>query len=164
MGNFSAASEDILSMLRVRGQSLATAESITGGLLGGALTEIPGASDVFLGGVIAYDERIKVEHLDVPHQLIHERGVVSKEVALAMARGVRASFASDWAISTTGVAGPGASGAVPAGTVWIAIVGPVSNGAVAEMCEQLALAGDRQAVRSATIARALAAFTRILSA
>lgn len=150
--------EEILSLLRDKGESVSTAESITGGLLGATFTEIPGASEVFLGGIIAYRAASKSALLQVEPALIHECGAVSGEVARAMAKGALVAFGSTWALATTGVAGPGASQGVAPGTVWISIArvgGPV-------IAHQLALTGDRQAVRSATITCAFEAFTRIL--
>ena len=152
---------EILTTLRSANQTLATAESITGGLLSGALTDVPGSSDVFLGGVIAYSPVIKSKLLGVDSALIRAHGVVSKEVSLAMAAGACSRLGSDWAIATTGVAGPGESDGVAAGTVWIAIVGQ-SGGRITEFTERLSLAGNRQEVRVSTIARAFDAFTRIL--
>ena len=152
---------EILSTLRSANQTLATAESITGGLLSGALTDVPGSSDVFLGGVIAYSPAIQSTLLGVDGALIRAHGVVSKEVSLAMAVGACSRLGSDWAIATTGVAGPGESDGVAAGTVWIAIVGQ-SGGRITEFTERLSLAGNRQEVRVSTIARAFDAFTRIL--
>lgn len=150
---------EILALLRARRESLSVAESLTGGLLGGALTQVPGSSDVFLGGVVAYNARIKSELLDIPAELIADRGVVSREVAVAMASAVARRMGSDWAIATTGVAGPGASEGVAAGTVWIAIAGPAPGLPLSQL---LTLHGGRQEIRIATIARALEAFTRIL--
>lgn len=158
MREFYNESARILETLRSHSQTLATAESLSGGLLGATLTQVPGSSDVYLGGVIAYDVKIKRELLSVAPELITQHGVVSSAVALAMAVGVRARTGSDWSISTTGVAGPGPSGGVPAGRVWIAISGPNSL----SFSEGLSLSGDRDQVRMETIARALAAFTRIL--
>lgn len=149
-----------LEILRERKQTLATAESITGGLLGGAITEIPGSSDVFIGGIVAYNEQTKSQLLGVDATLFAAHGVVSREVALAMAKGARERLGSTWALSTTGVAGPGPSNGVPAGLVWIAITGPYAESAI--FAEELHLLGDRQEVRAATIARAFDAFTRIL--
>lgn len=150
--------QEILNTLRSSNQTLATAESITGGLLSGALTDVPGSSDVFLGGVIAYRSSIKSALLGVEDALISAHGVVSKEVSVAMATGAMRALGSDWAIATTGVAGPGSSEGVAAGTVWIAIV---SRGG-APFAEQLHLSGNRQEVRVGTIARAFESFTRIL--
>jgi nicotinamide-nucleotide amidase len=154
---FEVASE-ILANLRSAHQTLATAESLTGGLLSGALTDVPGSSDVFLGGIIAYSPAMKSALLHVDPNLIDAHGVVSAEVAIAMASGAIGVLGSDWAISTTGVAGPGPSDGVAAGTVWIAIAGP----GMAPQAEAFHLEGNRQEVRVRTIARAFDSFTRIL--
>ncbi len=108
--------------LRALHATLATAESCTGGGIAAAITAIPGASEYFRGGVVAYDEDIKSGVLGVPKQLIKERGVVSREVAEAMAEGARRVLGTDFAVSTTGVAGPsGGTPESPVGTIWIAV-------------------------------------------
>ncbi len=112
----------VLSQLGQHAHTIAVAESCTGGLLGGRLTAVPGSSAYVLGGVIAYANRIKVEQLGVPTELIAEHGAVSDPVARAMATGVRTRFASDVGIGVTGIAGPGGGSAEkPVGTVWIAV-------------------------------------------
>jgi nicotinamide-nucleotide amidase len=111
----------VLDTARAQGVRVAVAESCTGGLLGGRLTEIPGSSDVFVGGVIAYDNAVKVEALGVPPDLLSEHGAVSEPVAQAMALGAAERFAVEAAVSVTGIAGPGGgSEQKPVGTVWIA--------------------------------------------
>ena len=152
-----SATSDIIAILRASHQTFCVAESVTGGGLGESITAIAGASDVFLGGVIAYSAAAKQEILRVPVELIVEHGVVSEEVAIAMAQGAQSVFAATWALSTTGVAGPGPSAGVGAGTVWLAIRGPINQSA------RLDLQGDRQEVRNVAVSRALAAFARILS-
>jgi len=147
---------DILEILRTRKESISVAESLTGGGLAQALSSLPGSSEIFRGSVTAYQAKIKSEVLRVPAQLISEMGVVSEEVAISMATGVRDLMNSTWAISTTGVAGPGPTDGVPAGTVWVAIEGPISQ------TLQLELSGTREIVRNATIAGAIVAFARIL--
>ena len=115
----------VLSACRERGLHLAVAESCTGGMLGERLTAIPGASDVFLGGVIAYDNDVKLNLLDVAESTLRESGAVSEPVALAMARGARGQTRADIGIAITGIAGPdGGSAEKPVGTVWLAVVGP----------------------------------------
>lgn len=147
----------IIDELRRRRESLAVAESLTGGGLGAAITSIPGSSDVFLGGVIAYQLSVKRQLLKVPDSLIKEFGVVSEEVAVAMADGLRELFGTTWAIATTGVAGPGPSDGVAAGTVWIAIRGPINQST------ELAIQGEREVVRNASVSSAITAFARILA-
>jgi nicotinamide-nucleotide amidase len=150
--------EDALAVLREKGETLSTAESLTAGSLSSAITSIPGSSDVFLGGITAYQSSIKSSHLGVSEELITKHTVFSEEVAIAMAQGALKSFGSTWAISTTGVAGPGPSDGVAAGTVWVAIEGPVTQAI------ELSLSGERDSVRNATTASAMAAFARILRA
>lgn len=107
---------------RANKRTLALAESCTGGLVAQMLTAEPGASDVFVGGVVAYADRVKTELLGVPAALIEKHGAVSKEVALAMADGARTRLNADVAIAITGIAGPGgATGAKPVGLVFIAV-------------------------------------------
>ena len=114
----------VLDRLRQRGQSVAVAESCTGGGLGAALAAVPGASDVFLGGVIAYANRVKQQVLGVPEALLETHGAVSDPVAEAMAEGARRLTGADWGLAITGVAGPGGgSEQKPVGLVHIAVAG-----------------------------------------
>jgi len=147
---------DVLEILTQRGETICVAESLTGGGLAQALSSLPGSSQIFRGSVTAYQVEIKNSVLKVPLELISEMGVVSEEVAISMAAGVKDLLGSTWSISTTGVAGPGPVDGVPAGTVWVAIEGPISQ------TLQLELSGTREIVRNATIAGAIAAFARIL--
>jgi nicotinamide-nucleotide amidase len=111
----------VLERARAGAVRLAVAESCTGGLIGTRLTEIPGSSDVFIGGVIAYDNRVKVEHLDVPESLLAEHGAVSEQVASRMAEGAARRFDVPAALAVTGIAGPGGGTPTkPVGTVWLA--------------------------------------------
>jgi nicotinamide-nucleotide amidase len=115
----------VLERLRQRGETLAVAESCTGGGLGAAITAVPGASEVFLGGVIAYANAVKQELLAVPADRLASHGAVSDPVAEAMAEGVRRRIGSTWALAVTGVAGPGGGTAQkPVGLVHIALAGP----------------------------------------
>jgi nicotinamide-nucleotide amidase len=108
---------------RVPIRTVATAESCTGGLLSAAITSVAGSSLIFLGGVVAYSNQVKVESLSVPTRLIEAHGAVSPEVAEAMALGVRTRFASSFGVATTGVAGPGSSESKPAGLIYVALAG-----------------------------------------
>ena len=147
----------IINDLRRRGETLAVAESLTGGGLGAEITSVAGSSDVFLGGVIAYQLSVKTGLLKVPGSLIEEFGVVSEEVAVAMADGLVHLLGAPWSIATTGVAGPGPSDGVPAGTVWIAIRGPVNQST------ELEIQGEREVVRNASVSSAITTFARILA-
>ena len=117
--------EVVLQQLRLRGQTVAVAESCTGGGLGAALAAVPGASDVFLGGVIAYANGVKQGLLGVPAELLLAHGAVSDPVAQSMAEGARRVTGADWGLAITGVAGPGGgSDEKPVGLVHLAIAGP----------------------------------------
>jgi nicotinamide-nucleotide amidase len=150
--------QSIIEILTSRGQTLAVAESLTGGGLGFALTQVPGASAVFLGGIISYTTEVKVRELSVGQSIIDQYKVVSEEVAIEMAEGAKSKFATTWAISTTGVAGPGDYQGVREGTVWIAIRGPINQTLT------LTLDGGRDGVRQGAISSAIGTFARILSA
>ena len=147
----------IITALRQRGETLSTAESITAGLISSTLVRIPGASDVFKGGITAYSDDVKVNQLKVDPKLIEKYSVISEHVADAMAQGALETFRTTWAIATTGVAGPGPVGAHAPGTVWLSIRGPVNQ------TTALALSGERESVRNAATSSAIAAFTRILN-
>lgn len=138
--------------------TLAVAESCTGGLLGGRITEVPGASQVFLGGIIAYADDVKVGQLGVEAVLFGDgHGAVSAAVATAMAHGVRAKFASKVAIAVTGIAGPsGATAHKPVGTVWLAALGP---GDLVNV-HRIHADGDRAAVRETAVQEAVALLLR----
>lgn len=115
----------VAELLQMKRRTLATAESLTGGLLAARLVRVPGISAWFKGGVVAYDPALKVEMLGVPQALIQRHGVVSSEVAAAMAIGCRERLGTDLAVSTTGVAGPdGGTPETPVGTVWVGIAWP----------------------------------------
>ena len=140
-----------------RGATLATAESLTAGLVCARLADVPGASGALRGGVVAYATALKHELLDVPADLLQREGPVHPDVALAMAAGVRRRLGATVGVSTTGVAGPGPADGSPAGTAYAAVVG-VGTPRV----EALHLPGDRPAVRAATARAALSLLAEVL--
>ncbi len=130
-------------MLRDARQTVSTAESCTGGLLGKILTDVAGSSDYYVGGVISYSNRLKTALLGVSEQMLAEHGAVSDEVAVALAQGARERLQSDWGISITGIAGPGGGTATkPVGLVCIGLAGP----GVAEVQRQI-WPGTREIIR-----------------
>ena len=141
--------ELVLSLLRARGLTLATAESCTGGLVAVRLTDVPGSSDVFLGSVVAYANEVKAGELGVPNGVLEQHGAVSAETAAAMAHGARGRLHADVAVSVTGVAGPeGGTPEKPVGLVHLHVVGPSGERAL-----RLDLPGDRETIRTrATVA------------
>jgi nicotinamide-nucleotide amidase len=147
----------VVKKLTKKKATISVAESITGGALAAAITDIAGSSKVFVGGVIAYDDEIKISQLKVDKKSIKKFTAVSEEVAKEMAVGARKKFNTDYAIATTGVAGPGKAYGQKAGTVWIAIASQKEVFAIA-----LSLSGSRDLIRHATIESALASFERIL--
>lgn len=147
--------ERIVAELALRGQRVAVAESLTGGLLTAALVDVPGASAVVTGGVVAYATELKATLLGVDADLLAERGAVDADVAVQMARGARERLAldgrpADHALATTGVAGPDPQDGHPAGTVWIAL-----SSDTGDEVRSLLVVGDRAAVRDATVEAAL---------
>ena len=138
-----------------RGLTVAVAESLTGGLLAAELISVPGASAVVVGGVVAYQTPLKASLLGVPTALLAARGAVDPDVAVAMAEGVRRALAvegrgADIGLATTGVAGPGPQDGHAPGTVYVAL----SAGGGTRVT-RLALQGDREAIRSATVSESL---------
>jgi nicotinamide-nucleotide amidase len=140
----------IVGLLTRRRQTVAVAESLTGGLLGAAITTVPGASAVFRGGVIAYATDVKAALLGVSAALLAERGAVDPDVAGAMAAGVRERLGAAIGAATTGVAGPDAADGRPPGTVHIAV--STAGGTVVQT---LALSGGRDVIRRDTVERSL---------
>jgi nicotinamide-nucleotide amidase len=155
-----AVEELVLDLLRERGLTLATAESCTGGMVGARLTEVAGASDVYLGGIVAYANEVKERVLGVPAEVLEAHGAVSAETAAAMAAGARDVLGADVGASVTGVAGPGGgSPAKPVGLVYLHVETPdASRGARFE------LPGDRARVRGRAAAFVLHELRRVLSA
>jgi nicotinamide-nucleotide amidase len=137
--------------LMLRGQTVATAESMTGGSLAEAISAAPGASSTFLGGVVSYATEVKQQLLGVAKETVESEGVVSAACAAEMATGVRRLLGTDYAVSTTGVAGPTEQEGKPVGLVFVGVAGP--DGVVT--CE-LNLDGDRADIRAETTARAMA--------
>jgi nicotinamide-nucleotide amidase len=138
----------VLAACRQRKLTIAVGESCTGGVLGARLTAVPGSSDVFLGGVIAYDNHVKESLLDVPGAEIRAEGSVSEPVARALALGARTRIGAGIGIGVTGVAGPGGGTPdKPVGTVWIAVAGPDAGAAVAVQTRRAMLSGDRGEIR-----------------
>jgi nicotinamide-nucleotide amidase len=130
--------------------TLSVAESCTGGLLGARLTAIPGSSDVFIGGVMSYDNSVKRKWLGVSDSDLENHGAVSEEVAVTMAKSVREGMKTDIGISVTGVAGPGGgTAAKPVGMVWLALDG------IADQTRCLRLFGTRDEVRQRAVQAAL---------
>jgi PncC family amidohydrolase len=142
--------------LRQQGRSLAVAESCTGGLLGAALTDVPGSSTYFLGGVISYADRVKVEVLHVPEATLRRYGAVSEQTAAAMATGVRKLLHADIGVSITGVAGPDAEGSKPVGLTFIGIGASGESVAV----QRFQWTGDRWDNRRRTVIAALELLVR----
>ncbi len=146
-------------LLLGRGLTAAVAESSTGGLLGDLLTDIPGVSACFRGGVIAYDDRVKARLLGVQQQTLAAHGAVSAAVAAEMAEGVRRSLAADFGIAITGIAGPGGGTAErPVGLTFVAVAGPVGGPDV----ERAVFPGGRRQVKEAAVALAGAMLLRRL--
>jgi nicotinamide-nucleotide amidase len=149
----------VLEQLRRRRARLAVAESCTGGLLGGRITAVPGASDVFVGGVIAYDDAVKTAALSVPGELVRTHGAVSEAVVLAMALGAQQRFAAEAALAITGIAGPtGGTPEKPVGTVWLS----ARYGAEARALTRV-FPGDRNEIRARSAQAALDLLRRLLA-
>ncbi|MEU4213511.1 nicotinamide-nucleotide amidohydrolase family protein [Streptomyces sp. NPDC026206] len=150
---------EVLAALLERGQTVAAAESLTGGLVTAALTEAAGASRSVRGSVTAYATEVKRDVLGVDGPLLDARGAVDAEVALQMARGVRTLLAADWGIATTGVAGPDEQDGQAVGTVFVAVAGPRGAGSV----QQLSLDGNRAVIRAGSVRAVLALLVRELT-
>ncbi len=143
--------EILVQVLKEKNMTCATAESCTGGGVGYTITGVSGASAVFWGGVISYDNSVKRDLLGVPEEVLLTKGAVSPECAAAMAEGARRLLKTDFAVSLTGVAGPGGGSAEkPVGLVWFGLSSP--SGVVTE---NKIFPGDREAVRTAAIEYAL---------
>jgi nicotinamide-nucleotide amidase len=151
--------EIVLGLCRARGLTLATAESCTGGMVGSRLTDVAGASDVYLGGVVAYADDVKTRMLGVSPELLESNGAVSAESAAAMARGVQAALHADIGAAVTGIAGPGGGTAEkPVGLVFVHVEAPEERTA-----RRIDLPGDRDTIRSRAAAIVLHLVRRLLS-
>ena len=151
--------ELVLDLAREQGLTVAAAESCTGGLVAARLTSVPGASDVFRGGIVSYDNDVKLAQLGVPEKTLAAHGAVSAETAAAMARGARESLGSDVAVAVTGIAGPGGgTPEKPVGLVHLNASGPGG-----ELALELNLPGDRETIRRRATAGALHLLRELLT-
>lgn len=149
----------VVAALVARGETLATAESLTGGLIGAALTTVSGSSAAYRGGLVTYATDLKHSLGGVPLDVLSRFGVVSSETATAMASGVRTATGSDWGLAVTGVAGPDPQEGHQPGEVWIGLAGP----GVPAAARGLEVDGDRDLVRARTVAAALAWLDGVLT-
>lgn len=149
---------DLVSVLREHDLSVATGESLTAGLVSAAIADVPGCSAVHRGGVIAYQAEVKHRLLGVPQEVL-QRGVVTAEVATALAIGARQALGADVGIGTTGAAGPESHDGAPPGTAWIA----VAIRGEEPRTERVTVSGNRSQVREAVTQRALELAVRALS-
>ncbi|NEB63565.1 CinA family protein [Streptomyces diastaticus] len=152
----SSTAADVVRLLTVRGETLAVAESLTGGMAAAALTAVPGASKAFRGSVTAYATELKQELLGVDGELLAAHGAVDPQVAAQMAAGVRTALGADWGIATTGVAGPDPQDGMPVGTVFVAVDGPGKGCTDGGKVEALRLNGDRAEIRMESVRSVLA--------
>jgi nicotinamide-nucleotide amidase len=154
-----SSAELVVDLLRERGLTLGTAESCTGGLVAGRITDVPGASDVFLGALVAYSNEVKAARLGVPDAVLAEHGAVSAEVAAAMAHGAREALGVDVAVAVTGVAGPGGgTDEKPVGLVFLHAAGPAG-----ELARRLDFPGDRDTIRQRSAVAALHLVRRLVT-
>ncbi|MFD5234775.1 CinA family protein [Streptomyces qaidamensis] len=162
----SSTATDVVRLLTVKGETLAVAESLTGGLVAADLTSVPGASKVFRGSVTAYATDVKHDLLGVDGALLAARGAVDPQVAAEMAAGVRKALGADWGIATTGVAGPEPQDGQAVGTVFVAVDGPAradSGSAGGGKVEALRLNGDRAEIRRESVRSVLALLLKELA-
>lgn len=153
-----ALAAQLQSLALARGLSIGTAESCTGGLVGHAITAVPGSSRYYRGGVVTYADQLKVDLLDVPAETLAHHGAVSAQVAVAMAEGVRRRTGSDYGVAVTGVAGPdGGTEAKPVGLTYVATSGPEGH-----EVRRHAWAGDRAGNKERSAAAALQLLIEVL--
>jgi len=152
--------QELAALLLAAGQTLALAESCTGGLIAARITALPGSSAYFAGGVVAYSNQVKAVILKVPYAVLAENGAVSEPVAMAMAHGVRTLTGSDLALSVTGIAGPGGgTDEKPVGTVFMAVVDQHGY-----QVERFCFGGDRGQVRQQAVDQAIIMLKKRLAA
>ncbi|MER7415598.1 CinA family protein [Micromonospora peucetia] len=144
----------VVHSLSERQETLATVESLTGGLLAASIVEIAGVSRIFRGGLVVYATELKSWLAGVPEELLADRGPVDPDVAVALAEGGRRRCGADWGLATTGVAGPEPQDGKPVGLVYVAVAGPSGT-----HVRQLDLAGGRDHIRSAAVVEALRLLT-----
>lgn len=155
--------EEVISKMKGRSVTLSTCESLTGGGVGAALTAVPGASAVYRGSLVTYARELKASLAGVDDELIAREGVVNELTALQMALGAQAACGSDWAVATTGVAGPTETDGAKVGTVWFAVVGPgMGMSDPPSYTELKQFDGDREQIRAAAIEHVFAMLLRVL--
>lgn len=142
-----------------RRQTLATAESLTGGLVAATIVAIPGVSAVFRGGLVVYATELKHDLADVPRDLLDDRGPVDPDVAARLAEGARARCGADWGVATTGVAGPDPQDGKPVGLVYVAVAGPHDT-----QVNELKLSGNRADIRTESVTAVLRLLAEVLDA
>lgn len=153
-GSMGRAAAGVVHRLTERRETLATVESLTGGLLAATIVEIAGASAVYRGGLVVYATELKEWLAGVPAQLLAERGPVDADVAAALAEGGRQRCGADWGLATTGVAGPEPQDGKPVGLVFVAVAGPDGT-----QVRELHLDGGRDQIRGASVTEALRLLT-----
>lgn len=141
----------VVAALIAAGQSVASAESLTGGLVVAALIDVAGASAAVRGGIVAYHDDLKADLVGVDRDLLARAGAVQQEVAEQLATGAAERFRATWGVGTTGVAGPEPADGQPVGTVYIAVAGPSAQ----VTARRLALAGTRAQIRAAAVQEVL---------
>jgi len=142
-----------------KGQMMATAESCTGGLIASHIVDIPGSSAILAGGIVAYQNEIKEKLLDVPAEILNTVGAVSAETAKAMAEGARKKFSCEWAVATSGIAGPGGEEpGKPVGTVWMAIASSTKKETFCEI-----FSGNRNQIREKSVYRTLSRLLEMIN-
>jgi nicotinamide-nucleotide amidase len=149
---------EVVRLLIERGQTVATAESLTAGLVTAVLTTVPGSSAAVRGGLVVYATDLKASLAGVPTELLAEHGAVHPEVAIALAEGARTTCGADWGIGLTGVAGPDPQDGVAPGRVYLGLAGPTGT-----TSRLLTLPGDRHAVRAASVGAAIDALYMALT-